>query len=65
MEVKCARRVCDDISGGSGGLVCVEVQIPVEADTEDPMVSQGRYKEVLILAFSQLFLNILWHINKM
>ena len=55
MEVKCARRVCDDISGGSGGLVCVKIQIPVEANTEDPVVSQGRYEEVLILAFSQLF----------
>ena len=55
MEVECPRRVCDHISRGPRGRVGVEVQISVEADIEHPVISQGRYEEVLILAFSQLF----------
>ena len=55
MEVESARRVCDHIARGSGGRIRVEVQVSVEADTQHPVVSQRRYEEVLILAFTQLF----------
>ena len=55
MEVKSAWWVGDHIARGSGGRVRIEVQVSVEADTEHSMISQRRYEEVLILAFTKLF----------